>query len=226
MKIVRKFEWRESGNKDNTGWVPKLMPTFDVVAEGMLMAHDLLEHFNAHDDSVEAECMALGSAVYLRAMPEYWGNCNSGRGVTDPAKILCGDLDSVVIDSIQGSGIKPVKRAVEITDEDVADMFAGIAENVIWPEIYERDDAAAYQHNQANALDWMRLGYVAAERRWGLSYNDRLELFFAVENACDAYLQNEDEFERCAGDILTVTVDTTERETTFRVKSMWDRHYD
>lgn len=213
MPISRKFIWAYSDEFGVYGWRPADMPEFDPVNSGFGMAHDVLEHFSATDSSIEAEFMAFGSILYLRAETDYWSMI--GRMNPDPANQLYDEIHRFIWhDTIEQSrSIRDAGRTRELHTE---------VEDILWhikAKIKDQTDADEWNEFADEllhrAFDWMRRGYRKATRRWQLDECERLDLFYRVERHCD---------ELCAkryfdeGTLLTISVNKQTMEVNHRVK--------
>ncbi len=226
MIIKRKFVWGTSREHGTSGWIPASMPDFDPVLEGYGMAHDILEHFSATDASIEAEFMAFGSIIYFRAEPNYWGMV--GAYLTDPAEILSSDVARFLQDQLhRDTPVRWTKVAARLCD-DTEDMLARMVKAVLREKRsceFDREQSVRYNADLREALNWMRIGYHAAVKRWGIEDQIyRLDLFYTVERACDDILKNDDA-EHFDGDILTITVDSELPSIEHTMRNLSDYEY-
>ncbi len=225
MALVRKFVWGTDTEHGHTGWMPEHMPNFDALGTGYGMAHDILEHFSATDDSIEGEFMAFGSMLYLRAEPDYWGNI--GARYTNPAQQMSGDVASFLCNQVHRERIRPA------TARKLDEEMEAIIEELIAATLREADgmlepgtEMDRMEADLTNAVQWMRIGYRKAAKRWGMEPQMRLSMFYNVERACDDIIRDGDGEERCDGDVLTVSVDMADGNTRMSIKSIWDATYD
>jgi hypothetical protein len=201
MAIKRQFVWAEDQDYGGTGWKPKGIPDFNVVS-GPFIVHDVLEHFSPTDASLEAEFLAFGSILYLRAETEWWAHTNAYH--TDPAEHMASDVYNFLADEYgKDSRLRSPGRTTRL-EEDLEDILTRVGEKAMRLFHSEGRDITygAMTSGINNAIAWMRKGYRKAAKRWNLDLNERIELLSNVTEAAERAGKYGD-----YGDILTVSVD-------------------
>jgi len=113
MPITKTFVIEEHEEFGGLGLRPVDVPHADPLG-GMATAHDMLEHFPGDDGGVEAELMALGATIFVRAEPGYFHN---RIGNPDPAKNLAADFPEIARHDIhEGFGLRDPGRTCRVED--------------------------------------------------------------------------------------------------------------
>lgn len=225
MGYTRKFVWGEDKEFGGEGWIPEGMPDFNA-GVGMTMAHDVLEHFSADDASIEAEFMAFGSTLYIRAEGSYWANTNSY--IVDPAHHMSSDATRFIMDTLyRGQCIRSPGRTITLETVDGYEselVIKAFRENCLQQFRNGYDTQERYEHRRGfrqaleNAIGWMRRGYRKARRRWmPHSPYEMTSFFIQTEKQLDK-LANHGEY----GDTLVVTVDPKKLKVNTRIKGGYD----
>lgn len=162
-----------------------------VSREGLLIAHDLLEHVNGVDSigSIDDELEALGGVWYVRG--EFSDlNRNSRVGSRNsPEENLAGDVLNLARIYNNGVNFRTPVPETEEHDEDISfESIIDIAKGQVEDEIDEEDrDAERLKQYFDAVLHYMRKGYDKAAAKYPnqCMVND---LFWAIAEACDPYV--------------------------------------
>jgi hypothetical protein len=177
MRIKRKFFWGVDYNQQD-GWIPQHMPSFDAATTADTITHDVLEHLHPADGSVESELLAFGTALYFRCdgIPIQY----LGQGPFMSPIHLGGSIAELLYNSVSaGKEIAPsgyVARLAVSTEKNVEKV-----RKQVWKTLR---DFIHVQAHANNAINWMRKGYRLAGQRYMCDPTERVELFFAVLEAC------------------------------------------
>lgn len=193
MPIIREFTRGVStaeSSMGEAGWIMKGMENFDPLypeqngTGGMLLAHDVLEHFSPTDTSLEAEFLAFGSMLYLRGESDWWSACGNGRGNTDPVFNMYGDIARFCLDAhYDGTNIR--KPRAKRLDDDLEEMLSRLYVEAL-RSIADMDSDSLVRWGARKtlkrAIAYMRVGYRNARDRWNMGNGERLDLFESVRN--------------------------------------------
>lgn len=166
-----------------------------VSREGMLIAHDLLEHVNGVDSigSIDDELEALGGVWYVRG--EFADISRGSRAGSrySPEENLASDVLNLAM--IYNSGVNfrtPVPETEEHSEDVSFESIIEIAKRDIENELDEedRDDERLEQYFAA-VLHYMRHGYDKASTLYPEQYMVN-NLFWAIAEACDPYVEHAD----------------------------------
>lgn len=197
MWIKREFQWREDQN-GTYGWIMRGMDDFDAV-DAMGVCHDAIEHFD-NGATLEDEYQAFGQMLHGRGMGGYWSLIHSyypaeANIASDAMLFLARNLDD-------GHRLEK-RRTTRLSDNAAENMLEEIERLVLKDlpgELESRfDDPAempsrAEQRREVRAmLNWMRIGYRRAERRWGDHNNCQV---------ADLFYEMQSEVKRVTGDVL------------------------
>ncbi len=236
--ISRDFFWDETQRR-GTGWHPTTQPTFDA-GSAFHVAHDVLEHLDQHNSSLETEMKAFGVHLYLRGVTPYWKMKDdliravngrrdveeqimrilSGNQHTDDAAYhISGDLFQFLGNDRRWLSAATDHSHVEYTAERVLRDSVHLAEMKYGEHLMGTDNRShqPWRERIEYAMDWVRVGYREAQQRYtGLSESTRARMFLAVEETVMRHSKRHlDELQQ--GDTMNVTVsfsDTGNRVTT------------
>lgn len=205
------FEWRESANTGDIGWIPKGYPEFDTTS-GTFAGHDVMEHFPRHGGTLADEVMAFGAMIHVRAMGGWF------RGdIYAPATSLGHDmgrflnkLESGLLVMSNPGIVKPVDADGEHFIGDVM-METHHFANVDSPE-YDNCEFDEDDPRLAWMQDWLRRGYAAAKRRWSHHPMELAQTFREIGRKFDRHRGYEE------GDELHVFVDPRTLEVKVNMK--------
>lgn len=187
MTIVRTFTWGQHAEDSSVeGWIMKGMDNFDPVLtkyDSVQLTHDILEHFNSTDTSLEAEFLAFGSMLYLRGEGDWWAGVND-RGNNDPGYVMSSDMAYFVRNAVDSEiHLNTPPRRPRRLDDDLEHILH-VLRNHARRFIADFSDDALKRRDMRTmldtALDWVRVGYRKANRRWRLPIHERIELFDTV----------------------------------------------
>lgn len=182
MTIVRTFTWgTHTDDPTIEGWIMKGMETFDPVREGVGLAHDVLEHFNPTDTSIEGEFLAFGSMLYLRGEPDWWSGVHAS--VTDPGWAMSSDIAHFVAKTVKRDNSVATPPRHNKLGHEVEEIVTSTYLHAMRELRYEADGTGQHWQMRAElrkALGWMRVGYRKANRRWQLPIHERVHLFDIV----------------------------------------------
>ena len=161
--VKREFTWGEDQN-GTEGWILDGMPHFDA-SYGLTVAHDCLEHFDL-GDQITDEWQAFGAMLYGRGM------CGSLYG---PYHTTASNMASDIVRFLADTEFTtPVRRTTRHWDDCVEDELAQLGREILkgirseydscgWDGLPKGKDRTNLVRN---VLDWVRVGYRRAERRW------------------------------------------------------------
>lgn len=198
---MKSYRFKMSSHKefDHHGWVDCRKPSFDP-ATGIGVAHDIVEHFDNKDDSVEEELKALGACLWIRGM-----NNGIGTGFIKPHIMIGSEIvkmNSTIRD--EGREVKYSPRTNGPRDEYESLMIRNSFKWVKDTLINEGETPDNANHFVTYARDWVYTGIAFAKRR----YRNRgswevMELFNSIRKHVDDYNMNDVK----EGDILVIRID-------------------
>jgi hypothetical protein len=219
MAIVRKFVWGHDDEYGIDGWKPALIPHFNVT-QGFGIAHDVLEHFSASDSSINAEFLAFGAILYMRAEGDYWAN--NGRANYDPADNLYNDVADFLINS--GDGLKRPGRTKRLDSdlEEIIDRIRAKARRTMREEWSDDDtDDARNDRLLEWAIGWMRKGYRKAAKRWDINHAyRRVGLFMEIERELDQPRFKHGDY----GDTLVISINKKNLDVRVRIDHEYEEY--
>ncbi|CAO3459659.1 hypothetical protein [Azospirillum argentinense] len=191
--------------EERESWVglrPAHMPFFDPVG-GMGAAHDLMEHGRRDNGSIEAEMMAFGAMIHVRADAGWW--CERRTVNTDPAWHMGGEFPEIWErdHDLLVPEPPPTRRAEDwvenLIDRCWREARRSTAERML-ELLEETEEAEAWEavdrmlgSTPDRFLGWMRLGYRRARRRYcGVDPSALMHTFNAVAAEVDKLVRTED----------------------------------
>jgi hypothetical protein len=162
------FEWAEDDEFGGYGWIPKGMTGFNA-CDGRLIAHDVLEHFRDDRGTIEGEMRALGTVLFGRGLSGHF----SSQYNPDPAHHLSSDILYFLINIVENGTCKAPKppNTYKLRDDYAEDIMNNIRLKVIKDLPQETDcfhaNRAEYMKRLDILLDWMRIGFRKAVKKWG-----------------------------------------------------------
>jgi hypothetical protein len=202
--MIRKFEWL--GDEEiGEGWVPLFLG--DSAGAASIIAHDILEHRPGDEPTYEQELMALGRAIFVRAV--------NGFRDQEPGGWIGNEIGYFLRrgERRDRQRIEPAPRVVDrqrLPDSVVAIIDGAIkhARETLWTEIQPDDReemrSAIIKRPERQAIrDWLALGFIDAKRRYrGFEPGDLEDLYQRInEKALEPAFSSADE-----GEYLRVTV--------------------
>lgn len=202
--IRRVFQCAKNEDYGFLGWRPVDMPNADPLM-GMTVAHDLMEHFRGDNGGVEAEFMALGAALYIRGEGGFFSESRY-----TPAESVAADVPDLMRHIVhEGFSLNPAPHRTRATEE--TEPCDAVLQAV---EFENGDDGIAdeWARSKWNALDWLRIGYRKAKRRYaGIDPWDLTYIFRQIAEAADRHLESAEGFE-------TLVVEFSPRSMSFDVR--------
>ncbi len=180
-------EHREFGT---LGFKPSWYPQGDPLG-GMVVAHDILEHFPKDDGSAEGEYQALGAALYLRGTGGYGWNGTAEENIASDLPMIWG---------IQAY----VRPCHKVRAADLLDRCREAVRLAIKEMRYSFDEPdLPSAESRENIARWIAKGYKRAERRYRRHSTGSIvwSLFKPIQDQADKALQHAEE-----GMVLTVRV--------------------
>lgn len=174
------------------GWRLQAKPYFDP-AQGMQVAHDVMEEFPDGQDQPHDECMALGACVLVRSL----GGYHDGHRLP-PAVHLASEFHSMMSHAMEEGGYhlrhKP-HRVHRLEDDYAESIIRDIGPNAL-KHLREYGDVDeswidAARSWMPHALDWFRIGFRRAQRRYrGLDSYTLCGMFREIEERADKLLRH------------------------------------
>ncbi len=200
--VVREFVWTRPIGHNGRGWKPVTQPDFDA-GSAFHVAHDVLEHLDQMDDSLDTEMKAFGGHLYLRGVTGYWDLKEVymteeedpverimrevfGKRVDNrsAAKHLVGDLFNFMSGDRRTLTQPPPQPLMDTDAESILSDTINLGEVKLAERVQGRHNAASQQWQEriAYAKDWIRAGYFESKARFGhLSPTARANMFLTVE---------------------------------------------
>ena len=207
--LHKTFKYKKDCN-GAVGWIEVGAPACYNSGTGMLVAHDVLEHFKPttySKDSWEDELLALGAMVYVRGEQGYFHSMYH----PDWKKHLESDISMVLEFVSTTRKLKPCRsRDVYSTREDMYDVVFNAWKYLDTEYIVPTDQLNLITH-------YLVKGYNLANRR----YHD------AGYVICDMFLQIEEEVNSLSkyaetGDLLKINVNIKRKEVHFKHIPYWE----
>jgi len=167
-----------------------------VASEGLLVAHDLIEHQNGLQaiGPIDDEMQALGGVWFVRGcMGELRRDGVGARYSIE--ENLASDFSRMVVDHCYSSESLVVPFVPELDDEETESAFAEIIRIAKAEAESELDDESKLENADAIAEFWgaclpnLRAGYIKARDRFGDVYEANAQ-FWAIVEAVEPYLKN------------------------------------
>lgn len=191
MELKREFVWGEKldfyGNPEE-GWRPFNAPDNFDFGPPHLVAHDLLEHLNQNDFSLEGEMQASGATLLTR----FTGNYNKYQRDMELLAIIVSDMVGFLMRDPRPLQPPPTERVQPLPlwlETIVNDFVPNAARN----ERNSKRDTETYfnQYTEeqlmqrvVTAMDWMRVGYREAEELYrGIDPRTLDDTFVGIANA-------------------------------------------
>lgn len=187
--IKKTYTWKEDPEYGSEGWMPDWLKESNVVTDGRLFAHDMLEHFEDDEGGLFGELMAMGSILHIRAETGYFYSLYN----PDASVHLSADLSMMLEKVFYGQQelpparhIKKTYRLAEEGAESILQEAVAKARQSFVRDFRDSDcsgSIAEYadfaDRNLALFVHVMRAGYRKARRRWANVW-DRLGVFNRV----------------------------------------------
>lgn len=224
--MIRKtFLWGFDEEHGTYGWIPTWFKHANA-GEGLTVAHDALEHV-AREQYLEGELQAFGAMYFIRGKSSWWANYIPYANKLDPVEIMGGAFGLIFQEFIWGNQtlLAPKRRTYRLNCPTDEEMIQAIVDRG-WRSIVdehgdsERLDEILSTENRRRTVDWLRIGFRKAERRYGADNYYRIaDLFHQIMTEADARARLASE-----GDKLHVLIDAKNGEATVRHTS-WEDEY-
>lgn len=170
--IVRRFIWLDEDRFGSAGWVPMWIPKsaeFNATTGTRGIMHDMLEHRLCDTGKFHEELMAFGRIMALRheSGAFFYHDGHDQRAVR-----MGSELHSIWIDT-QFERIEDAPRVTLDVGVWCKRFIHGIAKGFLKGDRWNSDDedsTAPSERDLANVLNWLKLGYLDAYRRFGGEY--------------------------------------------------------
>jgi hypothetical protein len=180
------------------GWKLKGKPHFEPFG-GLTVAHDILEHFPSDDGTAGGECEALGASFHVRGCAYFQGIKDAHFSVGEQT---CPDIARLFRDQVEMPKCASVKKLDNETEEELAKAYKGAVEDLKESEIDESEASTFLQ----NAINWMRIGYRKAVKRYKHNTCELAHFFHKIETLVDRAGTEEGQEMTISVDIKTLTV--------------------
>ena len=183
--MIRKFRWTDGSDNDMglDGWNPIWIPASAQFSPGdskfpVSMLHDMLEHTIKEDGSLASEMRALGAMTWMRGetgfdfcpYQRHFPNILANEIYDVLERAWDTDLDQVLV--------KPPRTLALRNQNATEEIFQEIRKYLAWNgrvcdhrEALENEEGSprfAIESSELDhALDWIRIGYRAAIKRFG-----------------------------------------------------------
>lgn len=170
--IVRTFE-RQDGEYGE-GWLMIGAPSSFVPSSGVTIAHDILEHRRGDKGTCEEELMALGASLYIRGIGGFWEG-NPGEVIADDILNEVGMHYEAISNGIQSH------REIQLKDKEVEGWISAMNKEIEktmsvekwWDQwSYNEPDAVQVLQYLERVPDWLRAGFLGAQKRYAKSSLD------------------------------------------------------
>ncbi len=221
--VVHEFVAAEHPEYGSMGWRSKHVYDFDPLP-GMAVAHDILEHFADTTANADDEFQAFGSILYVRGLGGYF----SRKSRYSPGSNLASDVPEIARHVVHGEAT--MKAAPKKTKPLSVEVEGWIAEALregrreCVEQFDDPDDMAVIDEMLKQAVDWIRIGFRRAEKRFqkaGLhgrrASEEICQLFEYIEQEADRYLKTVE-----GGEELRVVVNISKRQATVTMTYPWE----
>lgn len=185
-------------------------PHFDPLG-GMAVAHDMLEHFQYDDGSIEHEIMALSAGLHVRGF-DADQHLRNARVFRRPAENISSEMpsqchyarDQDKTELLDPGNTKPI--ADDMIEEEIQHTWR-LAKRLVIMEFAGEEELYTWILNEQRFVGWMRKGYRKAVKRYrGISPHMLAESFVLIERKADSLLVEYDT-ECFEGIKITFTID-------------------
>lgn len=178
MPIVKTFEYREDPEFGSLGWVPKGAPRAFNSGDGVLVAHDILEHRPNTSASWEDELMALGAMIFVRGEQGYF----SRQYVSGWDRNMSVDLARCFeFLNWQDKKLKPLRTVtIDGIDDDI-DSAIQMAR--------KEADCKSTAYDRKAMKSWLRFGYRHAKRRYNNNGGRACNLFTQIAEESNRFAE-------------------------------------
>lgn len=166
--------------------IPSLMNVDGpIVADGSLIAHDLLEHVGGVDSigGIGEEVIALGAMWYVRGRHGFVRNNDSGY--RPPSHHIASDISEMFFRvSDLGFGCKPKNTRAGDYEEDFQDILEETKSNISSESEYNESTAIGVDDYLDTCIHFLREGFRKARKKYRCE--ERLNLFKKISEAVDS----------------------------------------
>lgn len=151
------FDYKERDGEQDSGWLLRGAPqSFEPTWRGLLLAHDVLEHFPTDDGSFEAELMAFGATIRGRGLGGYFGKHSPFASTSTAESVIYNDM-TYFFSRLSKKVVRCApRRPLPLSFE---------AERII-TEVLDRTHNQELHSFASEIASWMRIGYLRASRRY------------------------------------------------------------
>ena len=162
--ISREFIYKEDEH-GNVGWIPEWLPNA-TSGDGRLVAHDVLEHMpnTSNRNSSEDELVAMGAMYFIRG--ETGLLYSPYQSIED---IIAKDICFILSDSVNNSErVRSPGFKYRLSDSSTDNIFKEATRIGIksFKDNYEDDIDILDKHIYTYTLNWLRVGYRQATKRY------------------------------------------------------------
>ena len=171
------FEWREDEEYGDYGWIMKNQPTFNV-SNGLGVAHDTMEHFKSRHGHIAYEMRAFGAIMRVRVDGGFF--CKSYN--SDPAWHLSLDMAQILEKLDSDAEIAVAPRTYPLREGWIEEIIQTAITKGLKTANYDKEDEYLIKNgeNTERMVNWMRIGYRQAVRRYPNS--DGSDLMYCFED--------------------------------------------
>ena len=214
-----KFIWGEDEERGGEGWIPAAQPDFNANVSGGGIAHDVVEHANLKDGSVEGEAQAFGAVLYGRAMSGWFSQqIHMNR---DPVWHMAASFSGVLRNLFDAERREPMLQAPKggirrLDDEDAEEIIRETTAKASQMALQEIGAEYEYRDNDDKALLFdflasvranlprhLRVGYRKCRDRFQASSCDVADLYDQITKEVN---QHSHRHVYTEGDELTVAI--------------------
>ena len=185
--ITRTFICEEHEEFGGLGWRPENIPNADPLS-GMTVAHDCMEHFKSDNGGLEAELMAFGASLHVREAGGWYYNQPNSQGA---AYNMSGEIAEFMLKIKLGEEyLMTAPRTYALSDgmEDTVQEVILMAKKSFREE-YE-DEEELNSRTIKTFIDWLRIGYRKAIKRYGDASPYSLSYIFSqIADEADKHLK-------------------------------------
>lgn len=214
MQIHRTFTWQLDREYGNYGWLLENAPDHFNTGDGLMVAHDTMEHLVQSDGSLSEELIAFGAIMITRAEPGYFAMRGSAHG--DPAIHTASDIHGFMRNYFLGGEWLPEPPTTRplYHHQDIESIIQrsmklakkGFLEDFSYQDFDEAPTSVELDRFLDMCIGWMRLGVLRAKRAYRFNKgDDLLHTFTSIENEVKAKHMSNHHNE---GDKLHVELDT------------------
>lgn len=174
------FNWIEDKERGTYGWAPAHNPLFEPGFGGLLLAHDIFEHFWKDDyGDANHEIAAFGAAVYCRPEDLYDDADAFARSYVD----ILSQIDEYSRVKLQrgstGFLVWNLKTRPLYNDyhERVISLWASKVQDLLKAGYYDSEEPidSGWQAVYPQLIHWARWGYLQAQQRYRHVYQEDIQ---------------------------------------------------